>query len=47
MESMGGRMVAFYHGFGRYEGVIISEFPDEATAAAAVLAAISRATSRP
>jgi uncharacterized protein with GYD domain len=41
MESMGGRMVAFYHSFGRYDGVIISEFPDETTAASAILAAVS------
>ncbi len=41
MESMGGRLVAFYHSFGEYDGVIIFEAPDEGAAAAAILAAVS------
>lgn len=41
MEGMGSRLVAFYHSFGEYDGVIIFESPDESTAAAGVLAAIS------
>ena len=41
MEKMGGRMVSFYYSFGEYDGVLIAEFPDETTCAAAVLAAIS------
>jgi len=41
MESMGGRLVAFYHSFGEYDGVIISESPDDTSAAAGVLAGIS------
>ena len=41
IEQMGGRMVSFYHSFGEYDGLIIIEVPDETTAAAAILAAIS------
>lgn len=41
MESMGSRMVAYYHSFGEYDGVVIFESPDEITAAAGVLAAIT------
>lgn len=41
MESMGSRLVSLYYSFGEYDGVIIFESPDETTAAAGVLAAIS------
>ena len=41
IEKLGGRLVAFYYAFGEYDGVFITEMPDEATLAAALLAAIS------
>jgi uncharacterized protein with GYD domain len=41
MESFGGRLVSFYNSFGDYDGVIIFEAPDERTAAAALLAAMT------
>jgi uncharacterized protein with GYD domain len=41
LESMGGRLVSFYNSFGEYDGLFIYEAPDEGTAAAVVLAAIS------
>jgi uncharacterized protein with GYD domain len=41
MEGMGGRMVSFYFSFGEYDGVIIYESPDDTTAAAGVLAAVT------
>ena len=41
MESLGGRLISFYNSFGEYDGVIIFEAPDEGTAAAVVLAAVS------
>lgn len=41
MESMGSRLVSFYNSFGEYDGLIIFESPDEITAAAGVLAAIT------
>ena len=40
-ESMGGRMLSFYNSFGEYDLVVIYEAPDESTAAAIVLAAVS------
>ena len=40
-ESMGGRLVSFYNSFGEYDVLVIYEAPDESTAAAIVLAAIS------
>jgi uncharacterized protein with GYD domain len=41
IEKLGGRLVSFYYCFGEYDGVFISEMPDETTITAAVLAAIS------
>lgn len=41
MEGMGSRLISFYHSFGEYDGVIIFESPDETTAAAGILAAVS------
>ncbi len=40
-EAMGGRLVSFYNSFGEYDGVIIFEAPDEGTAAAVLMAAIT------
>src|SRR5918994_6271876 len=40
-ETMGGRMLSFYNSFGEYDVLVIYEAPDESTAAAIVLAAIS------
>jgi uncharacterized protein with GYD domain len=40
-ESMGGRLVSFYNSFGEYDSLVIYEAPDESTAAAIVLAAVS------
>jgi uncharacterized protein with GYD domain len=40
-ESMGGRLLSFYNSFGKYDVLVIYEAPDESTAAAIVLAAIS------
>lgn len=40
-ESMGGRMVAFYNSFGEYDGLVISEAPDNVTAAAIAMVASS------
>ncbi len=40
-ESMGGRLLSFYNSFGEYDAVVIYEAPDESTAAAIVMAAVS------
>ena len=40
-ETMGGRLLSFYISFGEYDVVATYEAPDESTAAAIVLAAIS------
>src|SRR4028118_2197213 len=40
-ESMGGRLLSFYYSFGEYDVLVIYEAPDESTAAAIVLAAVS------
>ncbi len=40
-ETMGGRLVSFYNSFGEYDVLVIIEAPDESTAAAIVMAAIS------
>jgi uncharacterized protein with GYD domain len=40
-EAMGGRLIAFYNTFGEYDGVVIFEAPDEGTAAAVAIAAIT------
>ena len=45
LESLGGRLIAVYYAFGDYDGVVIFEAPDGATAAAAVIAAIAPGTS--
>ena len=41
LESMGGRLVSMHYSFGDYDGLIILEAPDEKTAAAGVLTAVS------
>src|SRR5260370_41211245 len=41
IEKLGGRLVTFYYAFGEYDGVFVSEVPDETTVTAAILAAIS------
>jgi uncharacterized protein with GYD domain len=41
VEKLGGRLLSFYYAFGEYDGVIITEMPDETTVAAAVLASVS------
>jgi uncharacterized protein with GYD domain len=41
MESLGGQLISFYNSFGEYDGVIIFEAPDDGTAAAGVLAAVT------
>ena len=39
-EKLGGRLIDVYYSFGEYDGLTISEFPDETAATTAVLAAI-------
>ena len=41
VEKLGGRLLSFYYAFGEYDGVIITEMPDETTVVAALLAVIS------
>jgi uncharacterized protein with GYD domain len=41
IEKLGGRLVCFYYAFGEYDGVFVWEAPDETTATAGILAAIS------
>ena len=40
-EQLGGKLVSLYYAFGDYDGVIVIEAPDDVTAAAVVLAAVS------
>ncbi len=40
-ESMGGRLLSWYYTFGEHDALVIYEAPDEGTAAAMVLAAVS------
>lgn len=41
-ESMGGRLIGWYLSMGDFDGLLIYEAPDDATAGAAVLAAARR-----
>ena len=41
VQKLGGRVVSFHHCFGEYDIVAIYEAPDETTAAAMILAAVS------
>jgi uncharacterized protein with GYD domain len=38
-KSVGGKLIGWYLTFGRHDWLVIGEFPDERTAASAVLAA--------
>jgi len=40
-QTMGSRVVSFYNSFGEYDVLVIYDAPDESTAAAMVMAAIS------
>jgi uncharacterized protein with GYD domain len=40
MQQVGGRLIELYYAFGEYDGVLLFEAPDDASAAAALLAAI-------
>jgi uncharacterized protein with GYD domain len=42
LEAGGGRLISWYLSFGEYDGLLIYEAPDEATAGALVLAAARR-----
>jgi uncharacterized protein with GYD domain len=41
IESLGGRLISFYYSFGDYDGLLISEAPDETSIASALVAAVS------
>lgn len=41
VEKMGGRLVSMYYCMGEYDGLVIYEAPNETTAAATILSAIS------
>lgn len=41
VESIGGTWTEFFVTMGRYDGLVIADFPDDATAAQAVLALAS------
>jgi uncharacterized protein with GYD domain len=41
-EALGGRLLSWYLSFGEYDGVLIYEAPDNASAGVAALAAASR-----
>ena len=41
IEKMGGSLVSMYYCMGEYDGMVIYEAPDETTAAATVLSAVS------
>lgn len=41
VEANGGKMLGFYYTFGEYDVVLITEFPDNVSASAVILAAIS------
>jgi len=41
VEKMGGRLISMYYCMGEYDGLVIYEAPDEPTAAATILSAIS------
>jgi uncharacterized protein with GYD domain len=40
-EQLGAKLVNLYYSFGEYDGVIITDAPDETTATAVILAAIA------
>ena len=41
MEKLGGRMIDIYYTFGEYDGVVIFEVPEDISAMAGILAAIT------
>ena len=41
MEKIGGRMLNIYYCFGEYDGVVIYEAPDDVSATAGIIAAIT------
>jgi len=41
LESMGGRLLSYYNSFGEYDGMMIFEAPDDNTAGAGVMAAVT------
>ena len=41
VERLGGQLLSFYYCFGEYDGVVIFEAPDEATATATIITAIT------
>ena len=41
IQKLGGRLITHYYCFGEYDGVTLFEAPDDTTASAIVLAAIS------
>jgi len=41
IEKMGGKVLCFYFAFGEYDGLIISEAPDEKSVASSLLAAVA------
>ena len=41
-ERLGGRLISWYLSFGEYDGLVVYEAPDNATAGAAALVAASR-----
>lgn len=45
-KQAGGRIIALYYHTGEYDGTIISEFPDDASANAVVMAAVATGTLR-
>ena len=40
-QKLGGRLIGFYYCFGEYDGIALSEAPDDMTATAVVMAAVS------
>ncbi len=40
-EKSGGRLIELYYAFGEYDGIVLMEAPDDTTAAAIILAAVS------
>ena len=41
VQKIGGRLIGFYFCFGEYDGVALSELPDDTAATALALAAVS------
>jgi uncharacterized protein with GYD domain len=40
-QKLGGQLIGFYFCFGEYDGIVLSEAPDDTTATAIVMAAVS------